>query len=34
MNIKNYNEIDVTPNSLIILDLDETIIQYPYITAK
>jgi len=34
MNIKNYNEIDVTPNSLIILDLDETIIRYPYITAK
>jgi hypothetical protein len=32
--IKNYNEIEILPNSLVILDLDETIIRFPYITAK
>ena len=30
--IKNYNEIEILNNSLVILDLDETIIRYPYIT--
>jgi hypothetical protein len=34
MKIKNYNEIEVLPNTLVILDLDETIIRFPYITAK
>lgn len=34
MKIKNYNEIEVLPNSLVIFDLDETIIRFPYITAK
>jgi len=32
--IKNYNEIEILPKSLVILDLDETIIRFPYITAK
>jgi len=31
--IKNYNEIHVLNNSLVILDLDETIIRFPYITG-
>jgi len=34
MEIKNYNEIDILNNSLVILDLDETIIRFPYITHK
>jgi hypothetical protein len=34
MSIKNYNEIEILPNSLVILDLDETIIRFPYITEK
>jgi hypothetical protein len=32
MEIKNYYEIDIPNNSLVILDLDETIIRFPYIT--
>jgi len=32
--IKNYNEIDVLNNSLVIFDLDETIIRFPYVTSK
>jgi hypothetical protein len=34
MEIKNYNEIEVLNNSLVIFDLDETIIHFPYITRK
>ena len=34
MKIKNYDEIDVPNNSLVILDLDETIIHFPYITGN
>jgi len=29
--IQNYDEIDVLPNSLIFIDLDETILHFPYI---
>ena len=29
--IKNYNEINILENSLVIMDLDETIIRFPFI---
>jgi hypothetical protein len=34
MEIKNYDTIDIPHNSLIVFDLDETIIQFPYITKQ
>jgi hypothetical protein len=31
-NISSYNEIEIVPNSLVILDIDETVLTFPQIT--